>query len=234
MSFHVLMLRLSHASPAALTLMAMLLAAAAGLVAHQLSIRRSPTLTDMNKVPLRAGLLALPLVLLGAAVAGRLGYQGEALRAEHLRLSQAAPVRVSYGAAGAPTIQVFTAPGCGPCRQLEGELGSVIAEGYAVQYIPVSMFGDEGWDQLEAAMCSEDPRAGFERAFSLSRLPPAGPDCHSRVRENEAALDALGSAAFPTVIMPDGLLQLGAPPLAELRDYLHATAPLPAAAGKPL
>jgi hypothetical protein len=234
MDLHALMLRLMHAAPAALTLMVMLLGLAAGLVSHQLMVRRSPTLTDMNRVPLRIGLLALPLVLLAAFAAGRLGYQGESTRAGQLHLAQTAPVRVSYGAAGAPTIQVFTAPGCGPCRQLEGELGILIGEGYAVQYIPVSMFGDEGWEQLEAAMCSDDPRAGFERVFSMSHVPPAGPDCHSRVRENEAVLDALGSDAFPTVIMPDGLLRLGVPSLEELRDYLRATAPLPAAAGKPL
>lgn len=234
MDLHVLLLRLSHASPAALTLMVMLLALAAGLALHQVVLRRSPTLAEMHRVPLRAGLLALPLVLLAAAAAGRLGYQGQGLRAEQLRLAQSAPVRLAYGAAGAPVIQVFTAPGCGPCRRLEAELGGLIGEGYAVQYIPVSMIGDEGWDQLEAAMCSADPRAAFERVVAMAALPPAGPDCHSRVRENEAVLDALGSEAFPTVIMPDGLLQLGAPSLGELRAYLRATAPLPAAEVKAL
>jgi hypothetical protein len=234
MDFHVLMLRLLHSAPASLTLLVMLLALAAGLVVHQLGIRRSPTLTDMNRAPLRAGLLALPLVLLAAFGAGRIGYQGQSLREEQLRLAQTAPVRVAYGDPAAPALQVFTAPGCGPCRQLEARLGEVIREGYAVQYIPVSMFGDEGWDQLEAAMCSADPRAAFERVFAMAQVPPAGPDCHSRVRENQAVQSALGSAVFPTVIMPDGLLQLGAPSIGELRDYLHATAPLPAAKGKAL
>jgi thiol-disulfide isomerase/thioredoxin len=234
MNLHVLMLRLAHSAPATQTLMVMLFGLAVGLVSHQLLIRRSPTLTDMNTAPLRAGLLALPLVLLAALGVGRLGYQGQAQRAEQLRLAQTAPVRVSYGPADAPAIQVFTAPGCGPCRMLEARLGELVREGYAVQYIPVSMVGDEGWDQIEAAMCSADPRAAFERVYAMAPVPPAGPECHSRVRENQAVQQALGSQVYPTVIMPDGLLELGAPPIEKLREYLHATAPLPPAGGQAL
>lgn len=234
MDFHLLLLRLAHASPGAWMLSRVFLLLALSLLVQQLWLRRSPTLAEMNVVTLRGGLLLLPLVLGAAALCGWLGYQGPGQRAEQLRLARSAPVRLAYGRAGAPAIQVFTAPGCGPCRNLEAHLRSFIEEGYAVEYIPVSMNGDEDWEALEAALCSADPRAGFERVFALAGAPPATPGCFSPVRGNEPVLEALsGRQVFPTVVMPDGLLRIGAPSDRELRDYLQAAAPLPAA-GKAL
>ena len=169
------------------------------------------------------------------------GYQGPVVRGIHLEIAQSAPARVSYGdAQHAPLIQVFTAPGCGPCKYLEGNLKPLIAQGYAVQYIPASLSGDD-WDVLNAALCEADPRAGFERVFGMSGLSvpaAAAPSCRSGVSGNEAVLRKLaGSAVFPTVIMPDGFLMIGAPSDAKLRAYLQAAAPLPPAAargGQPL
>jgi len=230
MDFHLLLLRLAHASPWAWMLSRVLLLLALSLLLQQLWLRRSPTLAEMNVVTLRGGLLVLPLVLAAAGLCAWLGYQTAARRAEQLRLARSAPARLAYGTAGAPVIQVFTAPGCGPCRNLEARLRPFIREGYAVEYIPVSMNGDEDWDALEAALCSPDPRAAFEQVFALAGAPPATPGCISRVRGNEPVLEALsGRPVFPTVVMPDGLLRIGAPSDGELRDYLRAAAPLPPA-----
>jgi hypothetical protein len=231
MDFHLLLLRLAHASPGAWLLSRVLLLLALSLLLQQLWLRRSPTLAEMNVVTLRGGLLALPLLLAAAALCAWLGYQTAGLRAQQLQLARSAPVRLAYGTAGAPVIQVFTAPGCGPCRNLEARLHAFIREGYAVEYIPVSMNGDEDWEALEAALCSADPRAGFEQVFALAGAPPATPGCISPVRGNEPVLESLsGRQVFPTVVMPDGLLRIGAPSDGELRDYLRAAAPLPASA----
>ncbi len=110
----------------------------------------------------------LAAVLAAWAVLTLFTYQGSVTRHSHLEIAQTAPVRVTYGdAEHAPVIQVFTAPGCGPCKSLEGRLKTVIGQGYAVQYIPGSLSGGD-WDLINAAMCEADPKAGFERIFGIA------------------------------------------------------------------
>jgi hypothetical protein len=213
-----------------------LLFATVYLVVQLLMLRRGGELSPAQRVMRARG----PWILVGVLVAWGIllysGYQGPVVRGTHLEIAQSAPARVSYGdAATAPLIQVFTAPGCGPCKYLEGNLKPLIAQGYAVQYIPASLSGDD-WDVLNAALCEADPRAGFERVFGMSGLSApaaAAPSCRSGVSGNEAVLRKLaGSAVFPTVIMPDGFLMIGAPSDAKLLAYLHAAAPLPPATGR--
>jgi thiol-disulfide isomerase/thioredoxin len=177
---------------------------------------------------------ALPALLLaGWVLLTWFGYQGSMARRHQLEIAQSAPARVTYGDAAAPVIQVFTAPGCGPCKMLESQLKNVIAQGYAVQYIPSSLSGAD-WDEINAALCQTDPKAGFERLFDSggqAALPPPQPGCQSGVRNNQAVLQKLaGQLVFPTVVMPDGLLLIGAPSESKLQTYLRAAAPLPAAA----
>ena len=217
-----------------------LLFAAVYLVVQLLILRRGGELSPSQRVMRARGPWILAGVLAAWGVLVFAGYQGPVVRGTHLEIAQSAPARVTYGdAATAPVIQVFTAPGCGPCKYLEGNLKPLIAQGYAVQYIPGSLSGDD-WGVLNAALCEADPRAGFERVFGMSRVSvpaaAAAPLCRSGVSSNEAVLRKLaGSAVFPTVIMPDGFLMIGAPSDARLRAYLRAAAPLPpGAAGKGL
>jgi hypothetical protein len=176
--------------------------------------------------------LTLLLVALGAAlVLTSAGFQGAATRQGQLALAAAAPVRVSYGdPAAVPTIRVFTARHCGPCKGLEGELRQVMHEGYAVQYIPGSL-DDQDHALVAAAICGADSGAGFEPAFEIPRDPRApvtGVVCKGDVAGNEAVQRRLsGQLLYPTVVMPDGLLIVGAPSLEYLDRYLRAAAPLP-------
>ncbi|MBV8062491.1 MAG: thioredoxin fold domain-containing protein [Nevskia sp.] len=226
MSLHLLLLRLTHLTPGPAMLARVSLALALGLLVQQLLLRRNAAVAEV--VPLRTGLLSLPLLLGVALLAAWLGYPTQSVRQHQLDLARSAPVRLAYGPAGAPAIQVFTAPGCGPCRLLEERLGTLIAEGYAVEYIPVSMRGDEDWDALAAAMCSANPRAAFEQVYAMAAAPTPLAGCDSRVRENAPVLQSLvGEEVYPTVVMPDGLLRVGAPSEEELRDYLRAASPLP-------
>ena len=221
-----------------------LLFATVYLVVQLLMLRRGGELSPSQRAMRARGPWILAGVLAAWGILLYSGYQGPVVRGTHLEIAQSAPARVSYGdAQHAPLIQVFTAPGCGPCKYLEGNLKPLIAQGYAVQYIPASLSGDD-WDLLNAALCEADPRAGFERVFGMSGISvlatpaAAAPSCRSGVSGNEAVLRKLaGSAVFPTVIMPDGFLMIGAPSDAKLRGYLPAAAPLPPAAargGQPL
>jgi len=212
----------------------LLLIAALFLAVQYLLLRWRKDLTPQQRAArhfspwLPAGMLA------GWAVLNLFSYQGPVTRGHQLEIAQSAPVRVSYGdAAHAPVIQVFTAPGCGPCKSLEMRLRDVIAQGYAVQYIPSSL-DDGDWDQINAAMCQADRKAGFERLFAGGGpMQPIAAGCESGVTGNEAVLRKLaGKLYFPTVVMPDGLMLIGAPSDEELQAYLHAAAPLPAAAGR--
>jgi hypothetical protein len=208
----------------------LLLVAVLFLALRHLWSRRRGGLSPDQPVERDPGLWLLAGMLAAWAVLSFTNYQGPAARRAHLQIAQSAPVRVTYGdAAHAPVIQVFTARGCGPCIALEQRLRSVIAEGYAVQYIPGSLDGAD-WNVINAAMCEIDPKAGFEQVFGGGGLPAFGavrPGCRSGVGGNESVLRKLaGNPVFPTLIMPDGLLLIGAPSESRLRSYLHAAAPL--------
>lgn len=238
MDVRLFVLRVLYSAPSWALLSRLLLFLALFLAVQQLLLRRGQHLTPAQWAVRDRGPWALLVV---AAVWGVLTfatYQGSSTRRSHFETAQSAPVRVSYGdAAHAPVIQVFTAPGCGPCKSLEGRLKAVIGQGYAVQYIP-SVLGGGDWDALNAAMCEADRKAGFERVFGMAGFaaPAASsPLCRSGVTDNEAVLLRLaGRLVFPTVIMPDGLLLVGAPSDATLRAYLRVAAPLPATGGQPL
>jgi hypothetical protein len=233
-------LRVLYSAPNWALLSRLLLLVALFLAVQQLMLRRGQQhLTPEQWAARDRGPWVLAVVLVAWGVLTFFGYQGSTTRRGHLEMAQSAPVRVTYGdAAHAPVIQVFTAPGCGPCKSLEGRLKAVIAQGYAVQYIPSSLGGGD-WDAINAAMCESDRKAGFERLFGMAAMAPPAAEapCRSGVTDNEAVLNRLaGRLVFPTVVMPDGLLMIGAPSDARLRSYLQAVAPLPAAAagGQPL
>ncbi|MDB5976558.1 MAG: hypothetical protein JWR07_3318 [Nevskia sp.] len=233
MDVRLFVLRVLYSAPNWVLLSRLLLFVAVFLAVQQLLLWRSKDLTPEQAAARARGRWVLGVVLAAWGVLTMIDYQGSAARHSHLEAAQSAPVRVTYGdAAHAPVIQVFTAPGCGPCKSLEGRLKAVIAQGYAVQYIPSSL-GDNDWDAINAAMCEPDRKAGFERLFGMGFTAPAvpAPLCISGVTDNEAVLRKLaGQLVFPTVIMPDGFLVIGAPSDARLHAYLGAAAPLPAAA----
>jgi len=230
----LLWLRAIDSAPDSALLPRLLLIAALFLAVRHLLLRWRKDLSPEQRAARHFGPWLPAGLLAGWALLSLISYQGPVTRGHQLEIAQSAPVRVSYGdAARAPVIQVFTAPGCGPCKSLEERLRSVIAQGYAVQYIPSSL-GDNDWDQINAAMCQADRKAGFERLFGGGgpTQPIAAPGCQSGVRDNEAVLRKLaGKLYFPTVVMPDGLMLIGAPSDEKLQAYLRAAAPLPAAAG---
>lgn len=180
--------------------------------------------------------LALLAAALGVAlVLTVVGFQGRSTRQGQLELAASAPIRVSYGdPAAAPTIRVFTARNCGPCKGLEAELPQIVHAGYAVQYIPGSL-DDQDRELVATAVCGSGagtaPGAGFEPAFGIrpdAQAPVSGAVCQGDVAGNEAVQRRLsGQLMYPTVVMPDGLLIVGAPSLDYLRRYLRASAPLP-------
>ena len=227
MDLHLLLLRLRYASPETAQLLHIFLLVAAVLAAHQLWVRSSPTRRELEQAALRGGLIGLALCLGLAVAACFWGYQGGAARARNLQIAGAAPLRVAYGAGGAPLIQVFTAPGCGPCAELEARLGPVIEAGYAVEYLP-SPLSEEDWLPIVSALCAPDPHAAFEHLYRMAQPPQPGAVrrvCDDRARLNEAALKQLtGRLVYPTVV-PDGFVLLGAPSQATLLGYLHAVAP---------
>ena len=234
MDVRLFVLRVLYSAPNWALLSRLLLFVALFLAVQQLMLWRSKDLTPEQAAARARGPWVVAVLLAAWSVLTMVGYQGSATRHGHFEAAQSAPVRVTYGdAAHAPVIQVFTAPGCGPCKSLEGRLKAVIAQGYAVQYIPSSL-GDNDWDVINAAMCEPDRKAGFERLFGMAGLTaPAAPTpaCISGVTDNEAVLRKLaGQLVFPTVIMPDGFMVIGAPSDARLHAYLGAAAPLPAAA----
>lgn len=234
----LLLLRVMDSAPQWALLSRLLLLAALFVALQQLPLWLRRHADAGQRAARRQGPWLVAALLAAWGLISSIGYQGPATRRAQLELARSAPLRVGYGdAAHAPLIQVFTAPGCGPCRLLERRLQGVIAQGYAVQYIPGSLGGNDQ-ETIEAALCEPDPRAGFERVFAMAGAAPAAlapPPCRGGVRDNQAVQHRLaGRVVFPTLVLPDGFMVVGVPSEARLRAYLQAAAPLPPAGGAPL
>lgn len=222
------LLRAAYSSHPLLTRLALYLALFAAL--HWLLTWRRAARDAAVRGSRRQDLQILAAALGAALLLTVAGFQGRGTRERQLNVAASAPLHVSYGNPAAPTTRVFTARGCGPCMQLEGELRQLMHEGYAVQYIPGSL-DDQDWLLVTAAVCGGSG-AGFERAFNMApdaQAPITGAVCQGNIAGNEAVQHHLrrGGLLYPTVVMPDGLLIVGAPSLAYLRQYLQAAAPLP-------
>ena len=106
---------------------------------------------------------------------------------------------------------VFTDPDCPFCGKLHGELKKVIAERkdivFYLKLMPLKFHPDAHW-KAESILCAKSIER-LEENFEKKPIPK--PDCKTKVVDETIKVgQELGITGTPTLIMPDGLVVVGA------------------------
>jgi thiol:disulfide interchange protein DsbC len=108
---------------------------------------------------------------------------------------------------------VFTDPECPFCARLHQELKKIIAErkdiAFYLELKPLPMHPDAYW-KSESILCGKSLEL-LDANFAKKPIPRPEPPCTSApVDENLKEAQELGITGTPTLIMPDGLVVVGA------------------------
>jgi thiol:disulfide interchange protein DsbC len=108
-------------------------------------------------------------------------------------------------------VVVFTDPDCPYCGKLHGELKKILSErkdmAFFVKLMPLSFHPDAYW-KSKSILCKKSIQM-LEDNFEKKEIPR--PDCETKEVDANIKLAAeLGITGTPTLIMPDGLIVMGA------------------------
>ncbi|OGW27167.1 MAG: hypothetical protein A2X59_01125 [Nitrospirae bacterium GWC2_42_7] len=106
---------------------------------------------------------------------------------------------------------VFTDPDCPFCGKLHSELKKVLSErkdiAFYIKLMPLKMHPDAYW-KSQSIICSNSLQL-LEDNFEKKPIPK--PDCDTKIPDENMKLSAeLDITGTPTLIMPDGLVVIGA------------------------
>ena len=123
-------------------------------------------------------------------------------------------------------ITVFTDIDCGYCRKLHNEIQEYNDAGIGVRYLfyPRSGPGTPSFAKAESVWCSKDRRAALTQAKRGDNLKAS--NCPNPVLKQYEAGEAIGVAATPTLVLPDGEIVRGyvkAGPLSQRLAQMGAT-----------
>jgi thiol:disulfide interchange protein DsbC len=105
---------------------------------------------------------------------------------------------------------VFDDPECPYCKQLQAEMGKVVAKrgdvAFFIKMFPLTIHPG-AYEKAKAIVCEKSLQL-LEDSLSGKPLPPA--KCETRqVDENMALAKRLGISGTPTLIFPDGVVSPG-------------------------
>ena len=129
---------------------------------------------------------------------------------------------------GTKKLIVFTDPECPFCQRLHGELSKLVGlEPDLVVYVkmyPLTIH-PKAYDKARAILTASDPLAMMDKAFSGGDLPvPSGDAGKAAVDQSLQFANSIGVNSTPTIIFPDGRMELGARPAEDLRKMLDESA----------
>jgi thiol:disulfide interchange protein DsbC len=116
---------------------------------------------------------------------------------------------------------VFTDPECPFCAKLHQELKKIVSErkdiAFYLELKPLPMHPDAYW-KSQSILCGKSLEL-LDNNFQKKPIPRPGPGCSATpVDENLKEAQQLGITGTPTLIMPDGLVVLGARDQATIID----------------
>ncbi|MBL4671018.1 MAG: DsbC family protein [Arenicella sp.] len=107
-------------------------------------------------------------------------------------------------------ITVFTDIDCPYCRTLHGHVANFNQRGISVNYImlPRTGVGSESYKKTVAALCSDDPADSITQAM-LNQAPAPNSCEPTRVSQHMEIASKLKINSTPTIVLPNGHIQLG-------------------------
>ena len=117
---------------------------------------------------------------------------------------------------------VFTDPDCPFCGKLHAELKKIISERkdivFYLKLMPLKFHPDAYW-KSQSILCSPSPLRLLEENFDKKPIPK--PDCDAKLVDDNLKLGSeLGITGTPTLVLPDGLVVIGAKDAAAIIDLI--------------
>ncbi|NTU43630.1 MAG: DsbC family protein, partial [Nitrospirales bacterium] len=106
---------------------------------------------------------------------------------------------------------VFTDPDCPYCGRLHGELTKILQQRkdivFYIKLYPLPMHKDSGW-KSKSIMCNNSLQM-LEDNFNKKPIPKT--ECDTKAVDNTMKIvESLGISGTPTLVFPDGTIQVGA------------------------
>lgn len=118
-------------------------------------------------------------------------------------------------------LYVFTDVTCGACRSFHKKMAMIQEAGISVKYLSFPREGLNGsvYQNAVSIWCSDNPKDAITKAKDGKKV--AAIQCENRVREQYLFGRSIGVNATPTIILPNGSLQEGYPPINMLLNILE-------------
>lgn len=121
----------------------------------------------------------------------------------------------------AKKIVVFTDPDCPFCAQLHQTMKQIVAKrkdiAFYIKFLPLEFHKDAYW-KAKSIVCNKSMKM-LEESFEKKEIPKT--ECATAEIDNSMKLaKSLGIGGTPALILPDGRLEMGALPEAELLDLI--------------
>lgn len=151
-------------------------------------------------------------------------------RQKQLRLNMLAGVpdsqMIEYGPSHPGyTLTVFTDLDCGYCRRLHHAMPALNEAGIAVKYLFYPRAGQhsDAWRKAESVWCADDRKAALDKGFSGQPLGKPGCDANAKVEHDYQLALRLGAQGTPTIVLQDGRVLHGLPPINQLIQLVRRT-----------
>jgi thiol:disulfide interchange protein DsbC len=139
-----------------------------------------------------------------------------------LHLSEIPQDRVIKIVKGKGTLKfaVFEDPDCPFCRQMEAKLADFDDYTAYILLFPITDLHPQAEAIAHRIWCSDDPSAAWQGYMRSKTLPADGKSCATPIETLRKLADKHRVTSTPTLVLPDGELLEGLPPLSVLRAKL--------------
>ncbi|MDO5059991.1 MAG: DsbC family protein [Neisseria sp.] len=117
-------------------------------------------------------------------------------------------------------VAVFSDPDCPYCKRLEAEFAKMTDITIYTFLMPITGLHPDAVRKSEQIWCQPDRTAAWVNWMRQGKLPPKAAACDNPVAETVSLGEQLGFTGTPTLIFPNGKVQPGYAPAAQLQKIL--------------
>lgn len=119
-------------------------------------------------------------------------------------------------------VAVFSDPDCPFCKRLEREFEQMTDITIYTFLMPIDSLHPEARKKSVQIWCQKDRTAAWTTWMRQGKFPPAVPECENPVNETTSLGEQLGFYGTPAIVFPNGKVQSGYSPKAQLQSAIEA------------
>lgn len=123
---------------------------------------------------------------------------------------------------GALKVVVFSDPDCPFCKRLEAEFAKMTDLTIYNFMMPIASLHPQAAAKAEQIWCQPDRTAAWTGWMREGKAPPAVAACDNPVAQTVSLGEQLGFTGTPTIVFPNGKVQPGYMPAAQLKEVIAA------------